>query len=224
MMPSSSTAAISSEVAIGRWMKMLEKPISAGLGTRDSGLGTRKPELPHADAKAPHFEGQSSLSSKQFHRLCERVSVRGAEFCSWKPRPGRKTSRLRSLCLHESRVPRNSPLLRLALRAIGCADVRSGILPPQSESGQASSTPPSAPAALGRGLIWVVVGGAGTSPGFSGVIALPSLSRNWPAVTTRSPALRPEVMMVPVSPAPPPTVTGCILTYLAGLSAAGAPP
>jgi hypothetical protein len=33
-----------------------------------------------------------------------------------------------------SRVPRNSPLLRLALRAIGCADVRSGVLPPQSES------------------------------------------------------------------------------------------
>src|SRR5690242_8921998 len=36
-------------------------------------------------------------------------------------------------CFSEFRAPGNSPLLRLALWSIGCADVRSGILPPQSE-------------------------------------------------------------------------------------------
>src|SRR5690348_2028921 len=71
-------------------------------------------------------------------------------------------------------------------------------------------------------LISVVVGGAGTSPGFMGVTLLPCLRRNWPAVTTSSPALRPCVTMMPVSPASPPVVTGCMMTYLAGLLLAGA--
>src|SRR5690348_5881781 len=73
-------------------------------------------------------------------------------------------------------------------------------------------------------LISAVVGGAGTSPGFIGVTLLPCFRRNWPAVTTRSPALRPCVTMMPVSPASPPVTTGCMVTYLGGLLSAGALP
>src|SRR5690348_15321309 len=68
--------------------------------------------------------------------------------------------------------------------------------------------PPFCEAALSS----AVVGGGGISPGFMGSTSAPCFRRNWPAVTTRSPALRPLVMISPVSPAWLPVVTACIST------------
>ena len=49
-------------------------------------------------------------------------------------------ARARVVCFSESRIPNDSPHPWLALRAIGCADVRSGILPARAESRQQGFT------------------------------------------------------------------------------------
>src|SRR5579875_420541 len=61
------------------------------------------------------------------------VGLVGAQFRRRRPSHDRARDDLAN-AFPESRGPGNSPLQRLALRAIGYADIRSGILPPQSES------------------------------------------------------------------------------------------